>query len=299
MRVGVLKFGTVNWELDVIKAHGLDAKEGFTLEVVPFGGNDAADVALMGGAVDAIVEDWLFVSRQRSDGVPLTFIPYSSNVGAVMVGPDSPVATLADLRGRRLGVAGGPLDKGWLLLQAYARQKEGLDLAAEVEPVFGAPPLLTEKVKSGELDAVLNYWHFGARLEAQGYRRLIGIGEVQEGLGMPASVPQLGYVFKEGWGDANAGLVQAFARASRAAKAVMKASDAEWQRLMPVTRAEDEAELQAFMRRYREGIVERWGPREQADAAKLFAVVAELGGERLVGKGTELAPGTFWPKVSF
>ena len=33
MKVGVLKFGTVNWELDVIKAHGLDTKEGFTLEV--------------------------------------------------------------------------------------------------------------------------------------------------------------------------------------------------------------------------------------------------------------------------
>ena len=34
MKVGVLKFGTVNWELDVIKANGLDTKEGFTLEVV-------------------------------------------------------------------------------------------------------------------------------------------------------------------------------------------------------------------------------------------------------------------------
>ena len=69
MKVGVLKFGTVNWELDVIKVHGLDTREGFTLEVQPFGGNDAADVALMGGAVDAIVEDWLFVSRQRADGL--------------------------------------------------------------------------------------------------------------------------------------------------------------------------------------------------------------------------------------
>src|SRR4051812_17481433 len=108
MRVGVLKFGTVNWELDVIKAHGLDAREGFTLEVVPFGGSDAADVALMGGAVDAIVEDWLFVSRQRSDGVPLTFIPYSSNVGAVMGRPGSPVLGLADLKGKKIGIAGGP-----------------------------------------------------------------------------------------------------------------------------------------------------------------------------------------------
>ena len=33
MKVGVLKFGTVSWELDVIKAHGSTRKEGFTLEV--------------------------------------------------------------------------------------------------------------------------------------------------------------------------------------------------------------------------------------------------------------------------
>lgn len=299
MKIGTLKFGTVNWELDVIKAHGLDTKEGFTLEVVPFGANDAADVALMGGAVDAIVEDWLFVSRQRSNGVPLTFIPYSSNVGAVMVKDGGPIATLADLKGKKLGVAGGPLDKGWLLLQAYAQHKDGLDLATAVEPVYGAPPLLTEKLKSGELDAALNYWHFGARLEAQGYKRLIGVGDVQEGLGVPASVPQLGYIFQEGWGNDHADLVLAFARASRAAKEIMLTSDAEWQRLMPVTRAENEAELAAFMRRYREGIVEHWGAEQQADAAKLFAVLAELGGEKLVGPGKELAPGTFWPKLTY
>ena len=118
-------------------------------------------------------------------------------------------------------------------------------------------------------------------------------------MGIPASVPQLGYIFDEGWGDGHAELVLAFSRASRAAKQIMLTSDAEWQRLMPVTRAENEAELDAFMRRYREGIVEHWGAEQQAEAAKLFAVLAELGGEKLVGKGTELAPGTFWPKVSY
>ena len=53
------------------------------------------------------------------------------------------------------------------------------------------------------------------------------------------------------------------------------------------------------MRRYREGIVAHWGPEQQAEAAKLFAIMAKLGGEKLVGKSTELAPGTFWPQVSF
>jgi hypothetical protein len=32
LRIAVLKFGTVNWELDVIKHHGLDKANGFTLE---------------------------------------------------------------------------------------------------------------------------------------------------------------------------------------------------------------------------------------------------------------------------
>lgn len=298
VRVGVLKFGTVNWELDVIKTHGLDGREGFALEVTEFGGNDAADVALMGGAVDAIVEDWLFVSRQRANGVPLTFIPYSSNVGAVMVKADGGAASLSDLKGKKIGVAGGPLDKGWLLLQAYAKQ-QGFDLARDAEPVYGAPPLLSEKFKSGELDAVLTYWHFAARLEADGHRRLIGVGEVQEAFGVPASVPQLGYVFQESWAQEHPDLVEAFARASRAAKEIMKTSDEEWQRLKPLTRAESDAQLEAFMRRYREGIVESWGEREREQAAQLYRVLAQIGGEELVGKGEELAPGTFWPQVSF
>lgn len=299
VKVGVLQFGTVNWELDVIKAHELDKKEGFSLAIQPYAGNDAADVALMGGAVDAIVEDWLFVSRQRADGVPLTFIPYSSNVGAVMVKAGSGVTKLADLEGKRLGVAGGPLDKGWLMLQAYAKSKEGIDLTSAVEPVYAAPPLLSEKLKSGELAAILTYWHFAARLEPEGYERLIGIGEVQEALGVPASVPQLGYIFKEDWADAHADLVTAFARASRAAKEIMKTSDAEWRRLKPLTRAESDAQLDAFMRRYREGIVESWGETERQQAAKLYKVLAELGGPELVGQSETLAAGTFWPKVSF
>ncbi|MFO1073936.1 MAG: ABC transporter substrate-binding protein [Geminicoccaceae bacterium] len=299
LRIGVLKFGTVSWELDVIKAHGLDQREGFALEVQPYAGNDAADVALMGGAVDAIVEDWLFVARQRGNGELLTFVPYSSNVGAVMVKGDAPLATLADLKGKKLGVAGGPLDKGWLMLQAYAKREEGFDLAAMVEPVYAAPPLLSEKLRSGELAAILTYWPFGARLEPEGYRRLLGIGEVQEALGVPASVPQLGYIFKEGWAGQHAELIAAFVRAARAAREIMRTSDAEWQRLLPLTRAESATQLDAFMRRYREGIPEHWGEEQRLQAARLYAVLAELGGPELVGRSATLDPGTFWPQVSF
>ena len=98
--------------------------------------------------------------------------------------------------------------------------------------------------------------------------------------------------------DQNPELVAAFADASRAAKELLK-SDAEWERIRPLTKAEDDATFEALKRRYREGIVEHWGAAEQADAAKVYAVLAELGGEKLVGAATELAPGTFWPGVTY
>lgn len=299
IRAGVLRFGTVSWELDVLKHHGLDRREGFTLEVTAFASNDAADVALLGDAVDIIVEDWLWVSRQRAEGVMVSFIPYSSNVGFVVARPDRGIARLADLAGKNLGVAGGALDKGWLVLQALARRDAGMDLAKAAKPVYGAPPLLAEKLKQGELDAALLYWHFGARLEAQGFPKIVGVAEAQEALGIPASTPQLGYIFKQSWAEANPERIAAFARASRAAKAIMKTSDAEWERLKPLTRAEDDATLRMLRDRYREGIVERWGDAEREAAAKLYAVLAELGGEPLVGKSNTLVDGTFWPLVRY
>jgi NitT/TauT family transport system substrate-binding protein len=298
IKVGVLEFGTVNWELDVIKHHGLDRQRHFTLEVQGFGSGEATNVALQGEAVDAIVDDYLWVSRQRSDGQLLTFVPFSSTVGALMVPPDSDIASLADLTGKKLGVAGGPLDKSWLLLQALAAKRHGMDLAAEVEPVYGAPPLLNEKVQDGELDAVLNYWHYAARLDAKGFRQLVGIEEALGELGAATVPPQLGFVFYQFFVDEHPELVAAFADASRTAKELLQ-NDAEWERIRPLTRAEDDATFEAIKRRYREGIIDHWGAAEQADAAKVYAMLAGLGGEKLVGAATELAPGTFWPGVTY
>jgi NitT/TauT family transport system substrate-binding protein len=298
VKIGVLEFGTVNWELDVIRHHGLDKERNFTLEVQGFASGQATNVALQGEAVDSIVDDYLWVSRQRSDGQMLTFVPFSSTVGALMVPPDADVQSLADLRGKKVGVAGGPLDKSWLLLQGLAAKRHGMDLAAEVEPVYGAPPLLNEKVQDGELDAVLNYWHFAARLEGKGYKELVGVEEAIAELGVDSVPPQLGYVFFQSFADQNPELIAAFADASLAAKELLK-GDEEWERIRPLTKAEDDATFEALKRRYREGIIEDWGEEERADAAEVYGILAGLGGEELVGGATELAPGTFWPGVTY
>jgi NitT/TauT family transport system substrate-binding protein len=299
VRVGVLKFGTVAWELEVIKHHGLDRKAGFELEVVPFASTQATKVGLQAGALDVIVSDWFWVSRQRAAGANFTFAPYSRMVGALLAAGDAPIRNLADLKGKRLGIAGGPLDKSWLLFRALATERHGMDLDAEVDKVFGAPPLLSEQILSGRIDAVITYWHYTARLEAKGLRRVIDVAEAIQALGVNGEVPLLGYVFAADWAEANRESILGFLKASRDAKAILGESDDEWLRIQSLTRAKDATTLAALRHGYRAGIPTHWGEAERGEAARLFALLGTLGGEKLVGPRKELQAGTFWPGLTY
>jgi NitT/TauT family transport system substrate-binding protein len=294
VRVATLKFGTVSWELDVIKTHGLDAKHGIELEVIPISGKQAADVMLLGGETDAIVTDWIWVSRQRAGGQMLSFIPYSTAVGALMAKTDGPVKSLADLKGRKIGVAGGPTDKSWVILQAYAKSRDGIDLARDAEPVFAAPPLLNEAAEKGDIDAVLNYWHFLAKLEPKGFGPILTVREAAQGLGLDPSLPLIGYAFSDAFAKANPGAIEGLAKASAEAKQLLKSSDAEWERLRPMMRAASDAEFAALKAGFRAGIPSG-AAIDEASAAKMFAFLAEVGGKDLTGEGKTLAAGTFYP----
>src|SRR5258707_9795219 len=163
IRIAAQKTGTLAWELDIIKAHGLDKQANLDIQVVELASTEAGKIALRSGSADLIVSDWLWVARERSLGDNLVFYPYTSTLGAVMVPGNSTVANLADLKGKKLAVAGGPLDKSWLMLQAVAR-RDGLDLRTQTNIVYGAPPLLSEKTLQRENDATLTFLNFCAVL---------------------------------------------------------------------------------------------------------------------------------------
>lgn len=299
IRIGVLRFGTVSWELDTIRAHGMDASHHFSIEETPLANGEGAKIALTNGAVDMIVSDWVWVARQRASGEPLSFIPYSSLVGSILVHNDSPIRGLADLKGRKVGIVGGPLDKSWIFLRALGLKVLHADLDQIVERVFGAPPVLNEQLKSGRIDAVLTNWNFAARLEADGYRRVISVNDALKELGIGQQIPLIGYVFHEQWGRDHAEALAGFVQASLDAKHLLAENDAEWQRLLPQTGAETPAILAALRDGYREGIPKSWGASERQAAAGAYKLMAELGGPELVGQATQLDPKTFWDGVNF
>ncbi|HEY5207244.1 MAG TPA: ABC transporter substrate-binding protein [Roseiarcus sp.] len=293
LRIALQKTGTASWEMEVIKARGLDKAANLNIETIELASTEAGKIALMGGGADMVVEDWLWAARERALGDKLLFIPYSTALGAVMAPNDSPIHSVADLAGRSIGVAGGPLDKSWLMLRAVALGS-GLDLAKEARPSYGAPPLIAEKLVQGETEAALEYWNFSADLEARGFRRAIEMADIQKALGASGPVAMTGYVFSEAFAASHKDVLRRYFAAAAEARKILAEDPSAWAPIKARLRLKDDAALAVYRQRYLEGVPKRTIAEEAADARVLYRRLAEVGGETLVGKARELDTGLFF-----
>ncbi len=294
VRVGVLKFGTVSWELDAMRRHGFDQAQGIDVEPLELAGKDSAAVALQGGAVDVILTDWLWVARRRGLGGDFTFAPHSHAAGGLIVRTDAGIKTVADLKGRKIGIAGGPIDKSWLILRAYAKKAAGLDLVRDAEPVFAAPPLLTETLRKGDLSAALNFWQYNARLPAADYVELIHIEDMLSALDLAPETPLLGWVFSERWAKSHAATLRGFLDATAAARAELARSPEEWRAIAPLTQVADGAVLDRLRLAYARGISGEAPGDLGAAAQRLLDLLMSFGGIDEAPPDGRIPPGTFF-----
>ena len=296
VRLGILQFGTVQWVADVIRHHAFDKAQSTELNMVTLANTGAGRVALMAGAADVVVSDWMFVAAQRAAGTRLCFAPFSSATGGVVARGNSPILRLTDLKGRNLGVAGGPVDKSWLLVRAAGRA-QGIDLATEATIAYGAPPLLGAKLRQRELDAVLTFWNFVAELDATGFREAITVEHCAHDLGLTGRLSMVGFVFHQDWAEAHKPAINGFLRAAQAAQHQLAVSDAEWQRIRPLIQAPDDAVFAALKRRFIAGIALPSAAQEEQTARQMFDILLRTGGTVATAGLTKLPDGMFWPTV--
>jgi NitT/TauT family transport system substrate-binding protein len=294
LRVASLRFGSLSWLLETIRAEGLDKKHGIKIDVLDVATNQAGPVALLAGEAEVIVSDWTWAMRQRGLGDMVRFYPYSSALGAVMVPKDSPVTALGDLTGKRLGVAGTAIDKSWLLLRAYSQKMLGKDIADFTRPVFGAAPLLTEEIKQGRIDAVLNFWTYAARLSAAGFTELLSMAAVLKALGIDPVPALVGFVWREEIEAGKKEALASFLAAVKEGNQILATSDPAWGRLRDLVKPANDAEFTAIKACYRSGIPNGWGPAETRSAEQLTNLLIELGDKELMGSGTRFDPNLFY-----
>ena len=255
IKVGSLQYGSVNWELKLIKELKLDKKNNFNLEIIELASKNAAAVALQGGAVDLIVTDWFWVSRQRNEGRLFSFVPHSMAAGGLIAPKDSKIVSDVDLKNKKIGIAGGQVDKGWLIFRAFYKKKYGEDLIKLSKPIFGAPPFLNKKIKQKSFDAILTYWPYQAKLLTdENFEKIIDIKDILNELGIPDGMPVIGWVFKEKWGKETNEVFNNFLRSSDEAKKLMLESDDIWNDVRPFMNAKNDKLFFNLRDIYREGI---------------------------------------------
>ena len=249
IRVGALAYGTLAWEIAALP-QAPESNPSFQIDLETLAGPEAGRIALLGGAVDLIVTDWIWVADQRLKGEDFTFVPFSGLHGALVVPSQSSIRSLADLPGKRLGIAGGALDKNWQLLREAARRTAQLDLEQAATLTFAAPPLLSETLKQGRLDAILTYWNQAALLEAQGYRRVLDGPRLEALLGLETLPPTLGYVFRERWANTHEPALRGFLAATQEARRALCQEDRRWKAIHREIQAPNEEARTALRAAY-------------------------------------------------
>ncbi len=292
--------GTASWEIAAMQAAKLDETHHIEVNVRGVADSKAGQVALQAAEVDVMLSDFVWVSIQRNQGADFTFVPHSLAVGGLMVNPAGPVKAVGDLEGQTLAVAGGPVDKSYIVLQAYFSMKTGKALPDLISAEFGPPPLVNEMLTGGQAQAAMNFWHFNVRAQLAGMKQVISVKDMLAELGVSKQPPLLGWVFSEKVARKKKEEIQRFLDASFATKEKLLTDDAIWDAIRPVMKGAetDDALFIALRDAYRAGIVTSYSEADVQAATETYALLAKYGGSDVIGDKPDLAPGTFWAGYS-
>jgi NitT/TauT family transport system substrate-binding protein len=278
--------GTFSWIVHAMQTFGFDTANGFTVNGTTYASKAATELALRGGEADVVVDDFLGPVLLRANGVAVSAIyPYATAIGGLVVGANSSITGIEDLRGKT--VAAGSLDdKSLLILRALTVAMYGFDLQDEADILAAAPPLMSQLVGSGEADAGLPLWHWVARMEVAGTaRELMTVADMLGMLDLPTTLPNLVVVARDGMDD---GLKTAFIAALSDTVEHLKAlpnSDPFWQTILDLQlySLPNVAQFPAVIDRWRLGTASTWTDAEIDGLVAMVDRLVELAGAEVVG----------------
>ena len=285
-----------------IKAHGLDLRNGFRLDLVHSGDRgtraaQATEAMLAAGEADLIDTDWLSIARSREDGPGLTAIfPYGRVMGGMVTAAAAGIGDLADLRGRRIGVIRAT-DKNWVVIRAAFQRRFGFDLQPDVaiEEALSKTTLV-QWLEAGYADAAVLPWQLVPRVVADGrFAALCDVLDLLEELGSPP-VATTFFAVRPDFALARAELIEAFVAAYCAAVRLMRGSERAW--LEAVAAPGDSPEMLAALRAaWSRRICCEWGPDSLPQLQVLSRILENAGG---IGgqQGFSMAPDRIWPAGS-
>lgn len=160
--------------LDVGIEKGIFAKNGIEIELIQLGGSSKLHQAAVAGAIDLGLgagTDVAFVVKGAPETVVGAVALTPALFGIVMLN-DSPIKTVNDLKGRRIGISTVGSLTQWIIFQLAKKQGWKRDDIVTVPIGSETTPQLAA-MQTRQVDAVLSAAAFGLNLEQQGRGRLL------------------------------------------------------------------------------------------------------------------------------
>jgi ABC-type nitrate/sulfonate/bicarbonate transport system substrate-binding protein len=285
--------GTQLFPVEIMQQQGIAGRHGLKLDVTKLSGPQAVDTAEQNGDFDIAFNSWLTVAlfRQHGIGVSNVYSMYGFT-NDVLVKKDSPIQSFADLKGKRIGLFGGPTGGTTTLFRLICVKYYGFDPVKDAQVQYGAPPLLVNALDRGSLDAVqLLDPVIVSQLETGTVRSIGNIGDIwRQKTGQDPMLVAINV--RDSWAAQHADVVKRFILAFREAVQYLRTHREVWTKLAASVGITGPDGVRLLEQRTASHFLTEWNPRFiQAQKAYADQVFKTLG--NVQGVPTSIPDGTF------
>jgi NitT/TauT family transport system substrate-binding protein len=206
-----------------------------------------------------------------------------SPVNMVFVRKDSPIKSLTDLKGKKLGVFGGPGSTTFAFLAVLAKNWYGVDLFHDAELVTAPAPVLAELLGKGDIDAALLGTVESIQTFAQDRYRVIADLSAEykshQGGRAPAHVT---VATNENFAGTHPDIVRDYLKAYKNALNYMHAHPEVWDEYAASIKMTDAAERKLLREKMEPNLVEKWDAEQIALQNDYLKLVHSIIGESVL-----------------
>jgi NitT/TauT family transport system substrate-binding protein len=283
----------------VMEGHGLLAQVGLKADKVMSLSPANLHLMVAERKVDIGFGGFTTMATARAEGKDIIVIHgVLSPVNMVFVGKNSSIRSLKDLKGKKLGIFGGPGSTTFTFLEVIAQKWYGIDLSKESKLVSAPAPALIELLSKGEIDAALLGTVETIQMDAQNrFRILVDLSEeykAHTGGHAPAHVT---IATNEAYANAHPDVLRDYLKAYKATVDYVHAHPEVWDEYAASIMMTDPKERALLAAKVGPNIVENWDTEQIAAQNDYLKLVHDiLGNDVLKTIPTDLMRTTFNPQ---
>ncbi|MGE5817554.1 MAG: ABC transporter substrate-binding protein [Deltaproteobacteria bacterium] len=285
--------GTQRFPIYVMRTKGIADKYNLSVEEIPVSGPQAQYTTMQTGDFQVATTAWFPIVLMRAQGFKFNIVfPVSSYTDDIVVRADSPLKTMADLKGKRIGISGGPASSGTWIFRTEAVRFFEFDPMKESRVQFGAAPLLIGLLENNELDAVLIQNPQVVRLlETKKFRSLASFGDIwREKTGQDVMLVTI--VMNEEWAKANRDIAKRFVAAFKESAEYLKAHAEVWPEISEQIGIKTETGAKLLRERTAKSLLTRWDKKLLDEQYRYGTEVMKIFGDS-EGIPKQIPPDTF------